>query len=122
MQKKLYQAPGISSEPLSLCVAWRCSDGRQFLSFWPKLAASGLLLPSDGSKVYYICAYILKLSNKLEVTISQWDRRNIEGSCKIRCCIKMTLLELTKGDSFSISLKLLWWRNEFITSAISQSI
>jgi len=31
-----------------MCEAWRCPDETQFLSCWPKLGASGRLLPSDG--------------------------------------------------------------------------
>lgn len=31
-----------------MCLAWGYPDGRQFLYFWPKLAAYGRLLLSDG--------------------------------------------------------------------------
>lgn len=36
--KSRNQAPGASGESLSLCEAWRCPDGTQFLDYWQNQA------------------------------------------------------------------------------------
>lgn len=49
------QAPGVSSESLQTCVAWRCPDGTQHLFCWPILAATGQSLASNGPIVDSTC-------------------------------------------------------------------
>lgn len=46
VQKLPNQASGTSGESVTICLAWHCPDGIQFLSYLQKLSATERLLPS----------------------------------------------------------------------------